>query len=187
MREGERVPVRYERIARSPQCDPGARPRGGTQLRFALGMFAEGSVLAAAAQSLAARSVAACRIEVVASQRTLAEVAGSLSHQGGTAGPAGRLIASRAADGPFPWTFDLVAVPASGCSEAGEGCAAPALDLHRWLIGRQAAQIDATLRAGGGLLLVEVRDDAHQQLVCSTLLRHAATGVQTHDIRSLGR
>jgi hypothetical protein len=56
------------------------------------------------------------------------------------------------------------------------------LGLHHWALQRQARQLHRHLERGGALLLVGPDTEAEERNACTTLLRHASGGVQTHEI-----
>lgn len=186
MRQGSDMPIRSVLSAGGAQSAPCPAAGQGERLRLAIGIFAQPKILVAAMSSLADQGVPACRIEVLANEQILGQVTSAAS-SGTTAGSMSRLVAKRPGGAAQPWIFQSIADAAARCGEAVGVCSPPAADLYHRLVKRQAEQIDRALRTGGGVLLVEVSDDRQQQEVCSTLLRHAATGVQTHDIRSTGR
>ncbi|HSM40185.1 MAG TPA: hypothetical protein VK862_05505, partial [Afifellaceae bacterium] len=58
------------------------------------------------------------------------------------------------------------------------------LHFETWLASRFADDLDSRLKAGACLLICPACDAEQERVVTGILLRHAAGGVQLHDIGS---
>ncbi len=95
----------------------------------------------------------------------------------------GAWVVCRPAEGAIPWSLSLAAGNPADPTVLQDIRAL--LELHHWVLRRQAQRLDRHLRAGGAVLLVEPGTDAEERTACTALLRHASGGVQTHEISRL--
>lgn len=149
-----------------------------SKVRFALGLFTRVGDLERALQELGAAKLPPGQVKVIVPPE----------------GTDGARIGSKAAHGFSTWIAcaadgrrlmrfipaDPARDPggADGSAAADEvlpGFDAPAMERH-------AQQLDRHLGSGGSIVVVQFKTDAEERAACTTLLRHATAGVQTHEI-----
>lgn len=155
-----------------------------SKLRVAIGLFADWQDACATAGDLEAGGTAAARIGFAARPQLF-------QHAAIEAPPAARPARSYSSlhycagdDGCFG-AF-IVVPPVEGDGAAAEfRVVKEALNdhLHRRSLRHQERQLHAHLLNDGWLLIVQLIDASEQHAVCSTLLRRARFGVQSHEMR----
>lgn len=162
----------------SPERTTGIDPRRG-KLRVAIGLFGHHLDAGASAQDLEQGGVAQARIAFAARSELIESPALAARRAGGY----GWLSYSPCDDSAWG-SFVLV-------SQAGEAASAEfclvgdALNdhLHQRSLRQQERQLHTHLQGDGWLLIVRLTEAAEQHAVCSTLLRRARFGVQSHEMR----
>ena len=153
--------------------------------RVAIGVFNDIDSLRAALGGLAAEQSADGDILVLSEAGALG---GSLDEPG-LAG-AGEAAGSRPTVANIQWITRTVDGPDGGAVSAGfhaqrsQLTARQLLHFETWLASRFADDLDSRLKAGACLLICPACDAVQEKVVTGILLRHAAAGVQLHDIGS---
>lgn len=159
------------------------------KVRFVVGLFDALADLRAAVEALVRGGLGCERLCVLAKTATTKPVSRA------SAGPAqAGALPALARDGlslivvkpTEPGKPPLLVSPpsTSGRAASDPKCAIdPELvaGFPNWVSNRQARQLEDQLELGGSLLFVRVSDAGEQTEVGRTLLRHAHSGVQTHD------
>ena len=146
-----------------------------------VGLFSTAEELALALAELGARHLRPAQTRVIAQADALDGALGRWQAKGDARG-FGAWVVCRPAEGSLSW---ILSPAGPEPDPAAEQDARALLGLNRWALRRQALQLDRHLRAGGALLLVEPDTDAEEWEACTSLLRHASGGVQTHEIARL--
>lgn len=148
------------------------------KIRYALGLFACVDELEKAILHIRATDLPLPQVKVIAPP----VAPGSVSAWGdrmATLGVDTWIVAE--ASGPCPWDF----APAPQERAHPTGTKRDVMpNFHVWALERHAQQLDRHLRAGGGIAVVQVKNDAEERAAYATLLRYATAGVQTHEVRS---
>lgn len=154
------------------------------RVRFAVGLFLQQEEVAQALKDLSSSGIPRDRINLVATEcaytQCLSE--GCPEAEATRACDLARLILSKRGTGLSPWIFELLSVSVCGKLPLLQDEAVPP-DFEHWALERQARKLWDHLSEGGRVLVIAVSDDSEQQRVCTALLHHASSGVQTHEIR----
>jgi hypothetical protein len=87
-------------------------------------------------------------------------------------------------DMSYPVAPDLQRLVEPGSLEPQSlGAEALVTGFQHWGLVRPGLAVESHLRGDGPVLVVNVLSDLEQQGVCATMLRHASTSVQTHELR----
>lgn len=170
--------------ASMPDCDAalGWNMAGTRKVRLAIGLFGTAKALASALAELGAQGIAPARINVIAQADAFG---GALAGwwQSGQAGAFANWIVCRPVGGAVPWEVAPVGPDETAPGNALHHARA-LLRSHHWPLRRHARRLHRCLEQGGALVLVEPDTEAEERTACTTLLRYAAGGVQTHEIAS---
>ncbi|MCL4768434.1 MAG: hypothetical protein KJZ80_19635 [Hyphomicrobiaceae bacterium] len=148
------------------------------KVRYALGLFTRVGDLERALQELGAARLPLAQVKVIAPPQGADGARGVWSSSGAALGFDTWIAAE--AGGGGPWQF-ISADPDRAAD--GSGARAEVLPgFHIWALERHARQLDRHLRSGGGIVVVQFKSEAEERTACTTLLRHATAGVQTHEI-----
>jgi len=162
-----------------------------TKIRLAIGLFSGVNELAAVIEALLQTGIGQDRLRVVVTvAREGGAVAGPLAG-GSEASPPGvgawRVLVpaaprARAGDGTRLRSSPTRA--RRGDAEGNRGPTEPdfVLAFRRWSLDRQVRRLQTHLENGGAAVFIRVLDDAEQMSVCATLLDHASTSVETHEV-----
>ncbi|HEX5958801.1 MAG TPA: hypothetical protein VFY92_09130 [Hyphomicrobiaceae bacterium] len=170
---------RFPALPRPPSLN--AVMEGG-KARLVVGLLGAAGELTAALAELRHHQLSPDRIRVIAPTHALHGALEAWPTTGAARG-FGAWVVCRPAEGAIPWSLALAAGNPADPSVLQDMRAL--LELHHWVLRRQAERLDSHLRAGGALLLVEPGTDAEERTACTALLRHASGGVQTHEITRL--
>jgi hypothetical protein len=162
----------------------GAPCSGVGRVRLAVGVFRRAANAAEALHDLACVGITRGDVSLVANEAALAEAEAALvTRRRGPVQSIARLIRCRSIAAAYPSIFELIEDSGCGSSPPLACEQALALDRQHWALTKPAEELHHGLRVNGGVLIVRLADDRQQQAVCSILLRHSASGVQTHDVR----
>lgn len=153
--------------------------------RVAIGVFNDIDSLRAALGGFAAEQSVDGDILVLSEAGALG---GRLDEPGLAA--AGEVAGSPHAFANIQWITRTVDGPDGGAVSAGfhaqrsQLTSGQLLHFETWLASRFATDLDSRLKAGACLLICPACDAGQERVVTGILLRHAAGGVQLHDIGS---
>lgn len=163
-----------------PERPPLASDQRRGKLRVAIGLFGDRADAADTARDLEAGGTATARIGFAA-MPVLIDSARRSNRSGNGYSWLNYVADETNASG----TFVVVAPRPSDASAAEFAIIGDALNdhLHQRSLRRQDRQLHDHLVGGGWLLLVRLVEASEQHTVCSTLLRRARFGVQSHELR----
>lgn len=149
-----------------------------SKVRLVVGLFGTAEELTSGLVELRAQGLRPAQVNLVAQADALQGALRERSADEETLGFA-RWIVCCPVNGGVAWEF---AAAGKGVPTAAERDAQALLGIHLWALRRQTQQLHRHLQEGGALLMVEPDTDAEERAACTALLRHASSGVQTHEI-----
>jgi hypothetical protein len=154
------------------------------KIRYAIGLLGDAEHLRRALEELGRAGIPSSQLKVLVPEHVLGEALRARRADRRLPSFETWTVCRPSTTGACPWHFELIADgDATDPTGDVDPTGAEALHgFHRWALQRHAQQLDKHLRAGGAIILARLLGAPEEQAVCLTLLRHAAGGVQTHEV-----
>jgi hypothetical protein len=153
-----------------PKCE-------SAKIKYAIGLFTRNDSVNHALAEMRANDWPAHHIKVIASHEALKRARSSWRRNGGEINVC-HWIECRGGEGSCPWHFKLVDPPEAVDPQRIN----PLPGFNNWAPKRQVRQLHDHLRAGGEVLVVRSSTQPEERTTWTTLLKHADSGVQTHEV-----